>query len=169
MMDNTLPYELPINYVDNPRYLPSEEQRAFLEDIPDCIAEAVIDALPVSIPINPFNVFYYVKRGLIPIWVLKWFIRGQGRSRSSAMTRFYRALHLIEIFREGVYFGHGNDPLAVNIPPPAPLLPPLPLPPALAAAAAAPQPDPEVIIIIDDDDGKEKKKEEKKKKKDKNN
>jgi len=73
------------------------------EPLPDVITAAVKEYLPESLPISPMLVFVYVKQGLLPPFVVNYFISIQPGKTTSVSTKFFKALHLIEAYRASVY------------------------------------------------------------------
>jgi len=97
--DDQLGFEVPANFIDHPRYIPTDQERAFMADVPSLIFDIIHHVLPEHPTLDPLTPFYYLKTGQLPMFVVKWFIDAQKPSRLSNMTLFYRAMHCIELTR----------------------------------------------------------------------
>lgn len=124
MEDNVFWFEVPINYsmASQSHHIPSADLIKSMEkEIPDCVASAIFDSLPMEVPLEPLQVFYRLKIGLVPAFAVIWMMRHQERHRRgprlSNMAKFYKALHLITALREGAFF---SDPLPLSGPGPEP-------------------------------------------------
>ena len=105
MLDDQLQFELPINFVDAEKY---RAPSVIGLDVPHVVANHVVGYAGRDTPLDPLNPFFFLKRGDIPVYVLNWFLNQQSR-RFSNLTRFYRALHMMEAFR-GQHYGIGQGP-----------------------------------------------------------
>ena len=106
--DDTFWFELPNNLRDISKYIPEEEERrTILAKVPAVVKAAILQCMGPDVPIDAMNTFYYIKRGWIPNFVVIWFIRVQPpASRLRINSIFFKALHLIEMFREEAYFSN---------------------------------------------------------------
>lgn len=77
MSRNEFGFELPTNYVESQTYLPPEAARQYFPETPWVVGNAIVNALPEDVPTDALNVFYYLKRGWIPNWVVIYFMRLQ--------------------------------------------------------------------------------------------
>jgi hypothetical protein len=68
--------------------------------VPELISDAIFGVLGPQIPIDPSMPYVYVQAGVMPHYVVSYFMDIQKPSRASYETRFGRAMHLIEDFRE---------------------------------------------------------------------
>lgn len=98
MENDSLNFELPTNFVDNARYKVEEKDLLPLENMPRVVSEHVIRYGGPDMPMDALNPFFFLKRGELPYFVLNWFM-GHQPKRLATMTRFYRALHLMEMYR----------------------------------------------------------------------
>lgn len=115
VLDNTFPFVLPVNYLENDRLRPLQDQLGIINNIPPIVAEAILRAMPSDIPIDGLNAFYHLRRGWLPNWTVIWMMKAQVGRQVSPTTQFYRALHLIESFREQHFYGDGGmDTAAVQ-------------------------------------------------------
>lgn len=99
---NEFDFVLPTNFVDNPKYYANRDDMPAIESIPAVVLDEIYAHLPAHFPADVLNVFYYVRRGFMPPYVVNWFMDVQG-TRASNMTRFYKALHMIERLRSDQY------------------------------------------------------------------
>lgn len=102
MQDNKLDFEVPTNFVDYPKYRVGSSEMPPDEDIPEIVKMNVFGHLPATFPSDVLNVFYYFRRGFLPVFVVNWFMK-VFPDRMSKMTRFYKALHAIERMRSDHY------------------------------------------------------------------
>ena len=102
--NDELTFEVPVNFVDHPRYRPTDKEKEFLAATPDLIFKIISNILPKNPTLDPLTPFYYLKIGKLPFFVVKWFIDAQKPSKLSNMTLFYRAMHCIEAIR-----GYNHD------------------------------------------------------------
>lgn len=98
MEDDTIKFELPSHFVDLPKYKMSRKDLDRLGGMPNIVSDLVMKYGGKEMPYDPLNPFYFLKRGELPKFVLNWFMNQQSR-RVSTMTRFYRALHMMEFHR----------------------------------------------------------------------
>ena len=98
-------FEVPNNFLNPEKYRPSEMTTEWLNYIPDVVASALYDAMGPGVPIDPLMPFVYLKKKLLPEFVVAFFMHAQGKSRIGKSTRFYRALYLIESYRKYVFGG----------------------------------------------------------------
>ena len=77
-------------------------------DVPSVVEDFIRKAGGADVPVDPINPFYWLQRGILPIFVLNWFLNIQSH-RFSNMTWFYRALHMIEHYHGAIY-GILDDP-----------------------------------------------------------
>lgn len=95
MADDEMQFELPNNFVDSDKYRVPDISGL---EVPRVVFNHVIGYAGRDVPLDPLNPFFFLKRGDIPIYVLNWFLNQQSR-RFSNLTRFYRALHMMEAVR----------------------------------------------------------------------
>lgn len=88
------------------------------DGVPKVVADTILLTMPRSVPIDAMSAFVYVKNGTLPPFVLNYFLNMQSRSRTSMTTRFYRALHLIEAFRDEYFQSHPEEQRQLPLPPP---------------------------------------------------
>jgi len=102
MADSDLGFEPPAHFIDHGRYVATDQdKRSTLDGVPQIIWNIVMHALPRNPTFDPITPFYFFKTGRLPKWVVKWFLKNQGKraDRLSNMTKFYKAMHLIETLR----------------------------------------------------------------------
>ena len=100
-------------------------QAIYQEKVPRVVHDQILFVLPRSIPTNPQIVFGFVQSELLPPFVINYFMSMQPpNARVNNATRFFRALHMIENYRQW-YFD--TNPVAEQQ---AILPPPRALPPA---------------------------------------
>lgn len=97
-----LPFEVPKNFLNPDKYQPDQTPEEEFAQVPDVVARAVFDALDVNVPIDALNPFVYLRNGRLPEFVVVYFMKLVSRRVKSNMSRFYSAMHLIEMFREYV-------------------------------------------------------------------
>lgn len=79
--------------------------------VPDIVADAISQVLGPEVPINAFMPYHYLKAGLLPSWIVVYFMALQKpRDSTSYTTVFGRAMHLIEAFREHMLSAAGALP-----------------------------------------------------------
>ena len=101
----TLDFEVPNNFLNPEKYRPSELSTEWLKYIPDVVAAALYEAMGPGVPLDPLMPFVYLKKNLLPEFVVAFFMHAQGKSRIGKSTRFYRALYLIETYRKFIFGG----------------------------------------------------------------
>lgn len=95
-----LGFEIPKNFLNPEKYRPSTIPEAGFAAVPDVISSAVFQAMPAEVPIDAFNPFIYLRNGVLPEFVVVYFMRMVSVRIKSNMTRFFTAMHLIEMYRE---------------------------------------------------------------------
>lgn len=98
MAYNTFDFDVPTNFVDYPKYRVSRAEMPDIEKVPQIIIMQMFAHLPATFPADPLNVFYYVRRGFMPPFVVNYFIHCF-TGRLSKIEKFYKALHAIERMR----------------------------------------------------------------------
>ena len=94
---------MPTKFHDPERYSPGRVAPEVFEQVPGVIASAIFNAIDADVVLDPGVVFLYLKQGLLPQFVVAYFMDLQGtRRKISKCTRFYRALYLVHLFREHV-------------------------------------------------------------------
>ena len=96
----SLGFELPRNFLNPDRYLPEPLSEEFVAGIPDVVSTAVFVAMDANVPIDAFNPFIYLRNGRLPEYVVAYFMTLVSRRVKSNMSRFFTAMHLIEMYRE---------------------------------------------------------------------
>lgn len=95
-----LEFEVPKNFLNPEKYLPEPLPNRVLADVPDVIMTAVFEVMDIDVPIDPFNTFMYLRNGRLPEFVVVYFMNLVSRHVKSNMSRFFTALHLIQMYRE---------------------------------------------------------------------
>ena len=101
--NRTLDFVLPNNFLHPDKYYPGPVTDEVFDNVPGWVASAIFDAMDADVVLDPGAVFLYLKNGLLPQYVVIYFMEIQGtRRKISTSTRFYRALYLVHMFREYV-------------------------------------------------------------------
>lgn len=103
MSRDSFSFVLPVNYLDAKKYHPSVRTFERLGPLPDCVVRCLVDVLPPNIEVDPFTVFFYVRRGYVPVWLVNFFIDKQDKTIAPLTTKFFRAIHLIEMVRAQLF------------------------------------------------------------------
>lgn len=98
----TLGFELPKNFLNPEKYRPDHSPDDQFAGVPDVITNTLFRAMDANVPIDAFNPFIYVRNGILPEFVVAYFMQMVGRRVKSTMSRFFQAMHLIEMYREYV-------------------------------------------------------------------
>lgn len=106
-----LGFELPNNFIDNARYQVEEADCTYLAEMPPIIERTILRVLPRMYAIDPITPFFFLKMGILPTWVISWFMTAQLPSRANRTTLFYRSLHAIEHYRRVVFTEDPDDPM----------------------------------------------------------
>ena len=107
----TLDFELPSFFRDPHKFVPGNLDH-FFEDVPSVVAAAIFEAISDDVPADPSIPLIYLRNNRLPRFVVAWFMAAmptEGR-RLGKSTRFFRALHGIEMFREYVLYPPENIP-----------------------------------------------------------
>jgi len=98
-----LDFEIPRNFQNPERYIPGRLREDCFEDVPAAVGSAIFDAIGVDVPLDPMTIFLYLRNGRLPQFVIAYFMEFELPKRKvTKMYRFYRALHLANMFRESV-------------------------------------------------------------------
>jgi len=99
--NNDLGFETPVNFVDSAKNKPKESSLGdMLIEAPKLIYEFIERELPrTQRTYSPVNLFYHIKVGTIPPWLVNFAMDIQRPSRLANSTLFFRAVHLLELFR----------------------------------------------------------------------
>ena len=95
----TLGFEVPRNFHNVDNYRPLAFDPAIFRAVPDVVSAGIMDAIDAPI-FDPSIPFIYLKHGFLPEFTVVHFMNVQPKGRISNSTRFYRALHLVEMYRE---------------------------------------------------------------------
>ncbi len=96
----TLGFEIPNRFNNPDKFRPTYVGEDFLRQVPNVISSGLIDAMGADVPIDVMNAFQYLKHGRVPEYVVVYFMNAQPATRCSNSTRFFRALHLMEAYRD---------------------------------------------------------------------
>ena len=100
----TLGFEVPRNFHNVDYYRPGNVDPSIFRSVPDVVTAGIIDA--IEIPIYDATMpFIFLKHGFLPEYTVVYFMNVQPKGRISNSTRFFRALHLLEMYREYVMGG----------------------------------------------------------------
>jgi len=122
---NTLNFQLPDAYSDKEKKKHSAATGDYLtmlnRGVPRIVSEMVLRTLPRTLPINAMIPFAFVIDGRLPPYVINYFMSIQSpvwktSGQDKDVGRFYRALDLIESYRED-YFLHNPDLPVAHLPP----------------------------------------------------
>ena len=100
--NNDLGFESPVNFVDTAKNRASVKEPSLgtmLTRAPKLIYKFIERELPNHPTFNPVMAFYHFKVGIIPPWLVNWTMNIQRPTRLANSTLFFRAIHLIELFR----------------------------------------------------------------------
>lgn len=114
MKQTDLGFELPVNFIDHPRYQVEPGDCTYLAEMPAIVERTILRILPRTYTIDPLTPFFFIKMGILPTWVVSWFMTAQLPSRAQKMTLFYRSLHAIEHFRRVVFSEDPDDPMMLE-------------------------------------------------------
>lgn len=97
-----LSFELPRNFINPDKYRPDQSPDDLFAAVPDVITRSIFGVMDVNVPIDALNPFVYVRNGLLPEFVVVFFMNMVAKRIKSNMSRFFTAMHLIEMYREYV-------------------------------------------------------------------
>lgn len=101
----TLDFEIPDTFSKAQKYVPRNVRHDAFEEVPSAVGSAIFNALPIDVPFDPIFVFLYLRNGRLPEFVIAYFMGFELPKRTvSKMSLFYRAVHLVSMFREAVVF-----------------------------------------------------------------
>ena len=105
-----LNFELPQEFRNPDKFNPSDVGDEFFMNVPSVVAAAIFDAIGENVPIDPSVPLIYLRSDRLPQFVPAWFMAAMptGGKRLGKSTKFYRALHAIERYRE--YIMYPADP-----------------------------------------------------------
>lgn len=118
MAKNEFEFTPPVNFIDAKKYHPSKRTFERIGLLPDCVVRCIVDVLPPNLDIDAVTVFFYVKRGYVPAWLVNFFIDKQESTKASFAIKFIRAIHLISMVRAELYQLYQSSALS-NVPAPA--------------------------------------------------
>jgi len=102
----TFGFEIPRNFHNVDSYRPVNVDEALFRSVPDVVSAGIIDV--IDLPIFDATIpFIYLKHGFLPEFTVVYFMNAQPKGRISNSTRFYRALHLVEMYRKYLMGGSG--------------------------------------------------------------
>lgn len=97
-----LSFEVPRNFMNPDKFRPEQSFDDQFATVPDLITTSVFEAMDVNVPIDPLNPFIYLRSQRLPEFVVVYFMELVPRRVKSNMSRFFTAMHLIEMYREYV-------------------------------------------------------------------
>ena len=98
-----LDFEVPKNFHNPDRFKPSGVPDEVFASVPNHVGAAVFEAMDINVPLDPMSVFLYLKEGRLAHFVVIYFMELQGLRRNiSQATRFFRAMHFIDMYRSYV-------------------------------------------------------------------
>ena len=105
-----LNFQLPQEFRHPDKFNPSDVGDDFFMNVPSVVAAAIFDAIGENVPIDPTIPLIYLRSDRLPQFVPAWFMAAMptGGKRLGKSTKFYRALHAIERYRE--YIMYPADP-----------------------------------------------------------
>ena len=111
MADNNYWFTRPATFSEARRNQPSEQEfNKILPTVPAFVGNMILQAMPEPVITGqPQLVLWYNIRGILPNWIVIWFMRALRKinSRCSDEALFYKALTLIDAWREREFYG-GN-------------------------------------------------------------
>lgn len=111
MADNSYWFEKPTTFSEARRNQPSEQEiNKILPTVPAFVGKMILTALPEAVITGqPQLVLWYNQRGILPNWIVIWFMRALRKinTRCSDEALFHKALTLIDAWRERAFYG-GN-------------------------------------------------------------
>ena len=101
-----LNFELPVEFRHQDKYNPSDVGDDFFSNVPSVVAAAIFDAIGENVPIDPNIPLIYLRSDRLPQFVPAWFMAAMptGGRRLGKASKFYRALHAIERYREFIMY-----------------------------------------------------------------
>ena len=101
-----LNFELPNEFRHPEKFNPTDVTDEFIMDVPQVVGAAIFEAIGDNVPINPQVPLIYLQSGRLPQFVVAWFMAAMptGGKRLAKSTKFFRALHAVERYREYVLF-----------------------------------------------------------------
>ena len=98
-----LDFEIPTNFLNPQKFRPTVINDDMFGDVPDYVCQGLFESIEPDVPIDPLTPFVYLRQGRLPHYVVIYFMKLQGSGRNlGAQKRFFRAMHLIEAYREFV-------------------------------------------------------------------
>ena len=97
-----LGFELPRNFLNPDKYRPERIPDDDFAQVPEVVTAALFNVLDVNVPIDALNPFVYLRNGRLPEFIVAYFMQFVSRRIKSNMSRFFSAMHLIEMYREYV-------------------------------------------------------------------
>lgn len=95
-----LDFEVPKSFPNPQKYIPKKIFDYMFEDVPLVVGSAISEAMSPDEPFDSTLTFVYFRNGRLPEFVVAYFMDFElPKRRLSDTTRFFRALHLITMFR----------------------------------------------------------------------
>ena len=95
-----LEFEVPRNFLNPDKYRPDHVPEDDFGEVPDVITRSIFDVMDANVPIDALNPFIYLRSGRLPEFVVVFFMNMVAKRVKSKMSRFFHAMHLIEMYRE---------------------------------------------------------------------
>ena len=110
MQDDDYWFNVPATFSESKRNKPSQhELDKMMSIVPDFVGQAIMSAMPPETVITgiPQLVYWYNQRDRLPNWTVIWFMRALRtiNNRCSDEALFFKAIHLIEAWRERNMYG----------------------------------------------------------------
>jgi len=114
-----LGFEIPKNFLNPDKYRPASIPDEAFAAVPDLITTAIFNVMDAQVPIDAFTPFLYLRNGRLEEFVVAYFMKLVSARVRSNMSRFFTAMHLIEMYREYViippsHFLASHDTAAVG-------------------------------------------------------
>ena len=114
-----LGFEIPRNFLNPDKYRPASIPDEAFAAVPDLITTAIFNVMDAQVPIDAFTPFLYLRNGRLEEFVVAYFMKLVSARVKSNMSRFFTAMHLIEMYREYViippsHFLASHDTAAVG-------------------------------------------------------
>lgn len=94
-------FGIPKSFGNSEKYFPVRLDVQSFETVPEVVGNAIFETIGLDVPFDPMATFIYVRNGLLPEFVVAYFMEFQLPKRKiSEGSKFYRAMHLISMFRE---------------------------------------------------------------------
>lgn len=98
-----LGFKIPKNFPSREAYRPDPLPDHVLASVPDSITTAVFEVMDATtVPIDALNPFVHLRNGQLPEFVPVYFMDLVPRDVKHNISRFFTAMHLIEMYREYV-------------------------------------------------------------------